>query len=123
MYREDVQTNTGRSPLVVSAHLLWRETSQDPIETYGAEYGDLRHCLPIWPHGLRQVGLDNTANHLAISASILCDFYVDFLTGADTVEETIVIKGNLQALLQAAGLNLLPKMGFQRALSYQECHG
>lgn len=56
---------------------------------------------------LRQIGLDNNASHPTVSEAIIHDFYMDdLLAGADTVEEAIVIKRDLQALLQAADLNL-----------------
>lgn len=49
---------------------------------------------------LRQIGLDNNANYPAASEALLRDFYMDdLLTDADTVQEAIMIRRYLQALL------------------------
>lgn len=77
---------------------MWRETLQEPIETYELNtltYGTASASY-LATRVLRQVSLDNT-NYTAGSEAILRNFYVDdFLT--DTVEETIVMKRDLTSI-------------------------
>lgn len=89
--------------------ILWRYNNNDPVKTYQLNtvtYGTSSASF-LAIRCLYQIGLENQQQYPRASEVIKTDFYVDdVLTGANTVQEVILLKQQLETLLGTSGFEL-----------------
>ena len=89
--------------------ILWRTNDNSPIKVYELNtvtYGTISAPF-LATRCLHEIGQECKAQYPLTSNVILHDFYVDdFLSGAQTIDETAQLKHELNMTLEAYGLEL-----------------
>lgn len=105
MYRQILvqpkQTNLQR--------IFWRFDQNEPVNEYNlltVTYGT--SCAPyLATRCLKQLAIDESLNHPKSSFVLQSDFYVDdVLTGADSIEDALIIRDDLIQILMKGGFEL-----------------
>ncbi|XP_076246223.1 uncharacterized protein LOC143186434 [Calliopsis andreniformis] len=89
--------------------ILWRSNVNLPISTY--ELNTITYGTASAPflatRVLKEIGLEHSEGYPLASRAIIEDFYVDdLLTGCDTVLDALVLKKELNQILNQAGFHL-----------------